>query len=181
MLVAVAGRKKVPWGSEIMKKKSQIKLFESLAVLVVFFFLLVFGISFYFVLQKASINRQLTQQEELKFIQLVQKVSTLPELECSEVGIQLDNCIDILRLKTMQSLLVSSAAVRQKYYDIFGFSRIVVEKIYPEESERITLIDQQRSTSNNATAFDVVQVPLALYNPLDKSFSFGVLEVRRYA
>ena len=160
-----------------MNRRAQIKLFESLAVLVVFFFLLVFGISFYFVLQKASINRQIAEQGELSLVQLVQKVETLPELSCSEVGVQVDNCVDALRLNMLKSLLDSNPLVVQKYFDIFGFSRISVEKVFPGNQTVFVLMDYARTNAS----FDVVQVPLTLYNPLEKSFDFGVLEVRRYS
>ena len=43
-------------------RKAQIKMFETIAVLVIFFFLIVIGVSFYFVMQSSSYNRQVERK-----------------------------------------------------------------------------------------------------------------------
>ena len=64
-------------------KKSQIKMGETLAVLIIFFFLLMFGYSFYAGIQQRNFIQELAQVESLRAIQLAQRVYYLPEIQCS--------------------------------------------------------------------------------------------------
>ena len=78
-------------------KKAQVKMFETIGVLVIFFFLIVLGLSFYFVIAKKGAVEQYEKAAQLKGIEIIRKAITLPELDCARVGVQVENCFDKLK------------------------------------------------------------------------------------
>jgi len=157
------------------QKKSQVKMFETIAVLVVFFFLLVFGVSFYFVMQRTSYNRQVERNAQLLSVQLSQKISDVPELDCALAGIQIDNCIDLIKLERFFEILDEDLK-RVSYFDTLGYSEIYIRTIYPE-AKKYELYNLQPPLFTSAY---MNHIPVLLYNSIDKDFAFAVLEVRTY-
>ncbi len=159
----------------IKAKKSQIKMFETIAVLVVFFFLIVFGVSFYFVLQRTSYNRQVERNAQLISVQLSQKISDVPELDCVLAGIQIDNCIDKIKLEHFNEMLQEDVA-KVTYFDILGYSKIYVRTVYPEFI-KYDLYDKEPETYSSAYRN---QIPVLLYDAVSNKFDFAILEVTTY-
>jgi hypothetical protein len=160
-------------------KRAQIKMFESLAVLVVFFFFLVFGASFYFKLQESSLKRQLEENTQLKVVQIAQKSLTLPELECSRIGVQRENCVDLLKVQQLKDLVDSNDAARLDYFRTFEYSKISVHVIYPPPGDEIVIYDKPDTEHKQQSR--VVQLPVLIYLPQPNAYAFGYLEVIVYA
>lgn len=160
---------------EAKAKKAQIKMFETIAVLVIFFFLMVFGVSFYFVLQRSSYNRQVERNAQLISIQLSQKISDIPELDCALAGIQIDNCIDKIKLEKLNEELKQDEA-KITYFDILGYSKIYVRTIYPE----FIKYDMYEREPDSYSISYRNQIPVLLYDAIKKEFAFAVLEVTTY-
>jgi hypothetical protein len=156
-------------------RKAQVKMFETIAVLVVFFFLLVFGVSFYFVIQRSSYNRQVERNAQLLSVQLSQKISDIPELDCALAGIQIDNCIDKIKLETFRELMEDDLKM-VSYFDTLGYSEIYVKEIYPEAERH----DIYRLDPPSFTSAYMNHIPVLLYDSIGKKFSFALLEVRTY-
>lgn len=159
-----------------MKKKAQVKMFETIAVLIVFFFLLVFGVSFYFVIQRTSYNRQVERNAQLVSIQLSQKISDVPELDCALAGIQIDNCIDKTKLNIFNKTLATNEG-KLNYFDVLGYSQIYVRTVYPE-FKRYDLYELE---PDSFTAAYRNHIPILLFDPIEKKYEFAVLEVTTYA
>ena len=156
-------------------RKAQLKMFETMAVLVVFFFLLIFGVSFYFVMQRSSYNRQVERNAQLMSVQLSQKISDIPELDCALAGVQIDNCVDKVKLEQFNEILQTESA-RVAYFNILGYSEIYVRTIYPESDRH----DIYKLEPNSFTSAYMNHIPVLLYDTISKKFSFAVLEVRTY-
>jgi len=158
-------------------KRAQIKMFESLAVLVVFFFFLIFGASFYFKLQESSLNRQLEQNTQLRVVQIAQKTLTLPEISCSGLSVERENCVDVLKVQEFSRILAdpNNADARVDYFKVFENSDIRVVQIYPQPAEWDIYSNQDGDESR------VLQIPVLIYNALPDTHSFGYIEVRVYA
>jgi len=75
-------------------KKAQIKMGENIAVLLVFTVLLVLGIVFYVQYKRGAIKDELREQRIKTGIEIAQRIAYLPEVQCSEDGIQRENCYD---------------------------------------------------------------------------------------
>ena len=161
-------------------KKSQIKMFETIAVLVVFFFLLIFGASFYFVLQKSSVQKEYQRSVQLESIQATQKIAHLPELDCTQIGIQVENCFDAIKLKEFSDILADETEglkTRLDYFDVFGYTDVVVRSIFPNE---VNYTMYSRPLDDYSVRY-MNNVPLTIFNPVTRKYSFGVLEVTFYA
>lgn len=150
-------------------------MFETMAVLVIFFFLLIFGVSFYFVMQRSSYNRQVERNAQLLSVQLTQKISNIPELDCALAGIQIENCVDKIKLEKMNELL-QDEQTKLYYFNAFGFSKITVRTIYPDFIE-YELYERNPETFSAAYRN---RIPMLLYNALEKKFDFALLEVTTY-
>lgn len=161
-----------------MKKatKAQVKMFETIAVLVIFFFLIAFGLTFYMMISKSSAKKAHERFLQLQAIQTVQRLSTLPELECAVIGVQIENCFDKIKINKFSELLQTEKA-KEWYYKIFGFSEITITQIFPETTTpSITLYSNKLEDKG----YSFSQVPVLLYEPMQNTFSFGVVETKLY-
>ena len=162
-------------------KGAQIKMFETMAVLVIFFFLLVGGAAFYFQIQKSSMQRDIAKQQQLIAFQVVQKALFLPELDCSFVSIQKDNCFDKLKVKEL-SILLSDPEKEDfliNYFRVFGFADIKITQIYPaNETFSYTLYNNIPEAYSSMLK---TQSPVLLFDAVKKRYDFGIIEVDVYA
>ena len=162
-------------------RKAQIKMFETLAVLVIFFFLLVGGAAFYFQIQRSSMQKEMGKQAQLRSFQVVQKALFMPELDCSFVSIQKDNCFDKLKVKKLSDLL--NDPEREDflidYFNVFGFSDIKITQLYPvNETFAFTLY---RNVPDDYREIIKTQSPVLLFDAINNHYNFGVIEVDVYA
>ena len=158
-------------------KKSQIKMGETIAILVIFFFLLVFGFSFYVRMQKQSFKRLEQKQLDLKAVQIAQKASFFPELQCSFKNVMQDNCFDLLKMEAFNSTM-GNEDIKADYYDDFEYSDIRATKIYPPPIKTYPLYENSLAGSSINLS---TRVPISLYNATSKQYYFGMLEVFTYS
>ncbi len=154
------------------KKKSQIGMSETIAILFIFFILVAFGFMFYLRIHRASIKTQLEKSVDLMAIEITQKISFLPELQCSKKNIITDNCIDILKLESAKAIINEN---KESYYDLFSDSEIVVEEIYPKKK---TWILYNKTIEDTSAIF--TPVPILLYNSTSDENYFGVLQIKYF-
>ncbi|MBR9691284.1 hypothetical protein GOV06_00700 [Candidatus Woesearchaeota archaeon] len=158
---------------KISKKTAQVKMFETIAVLVVFFVLIMFGFMFYTKIQKGSFEEAREENLILKAIDTSQKISFLPEFQCSRDNIQEENCIDMLKLDAAEQVINKN---KLDYVETFGFSRVYIQEVYPSQDEwNLYDLPKQEDKGKISTQF-----PISLYNPLTDTYSFGVLFVDNY-
>lgn len=146
---------------------------ESVAVLFIFFIFLVFGFVFYMNVMGSSAKVEMEENIQLKAIGITQKASFLPELQCSEENVRVEDCIDLLKLNAAASLLKENNLY---YYDVFEFSKIWIKKIFPEEDEWLLYNKTLPNYKDKLSTF----VPVSLFNPTSKEYSFSILAVETY-
>jgi hypothetical protein len=161
-------------------KRAQIKMFETMGVLVVFFFLLIAAASFYFQIQKSSLQTELEKQVQLRAIQVVQKALHMPELDCSFASVQKDNCFDKQKLAILSSHLGLSPQEDYlvDYYNLFGFSNVIITQLYPQEENPLVLYRNIPDKYNSKIS---TQSPILLYDVIGNRYDFGIIEVDVYA
>ena len=159
-----------------LQSKGQVQLFETIAVLLVFFVIVGLSLTFYFYISKESAGKEHQRALELAAITTAQKVSTLPELDCIQVNVQIEKCFDELKLTSFSDLLSSNPDARDAYFDTIGYANLTIKKIFPA-SGSIHLYDKM---PGNVTSIEKTFLPINLYNPLTKSFGFAILEVAFY-
>jgi hypothetical protein len=156
--------------------RAQIKMGETLAILIIFFFLVVFGFSFYVRVQGTSFDRQREESADLRAIQIAQKTSFLTELQCTSRNIPEDNCYDLLKLGAFSYRLNHSAEFYDHYYNLFGVSEIFVDSLYPEKKSYVLYVNKPDSFEH----FLVTRIPISLYNATANRHVFGLLTVMTY-
>lgn len=118
--------------TNMMKRKSQIKMTETIGILFVFFFILMLGFIFYARFQQTSLQYKKEKVITQKSIEVAQFVSFLPELQCTvgtEEGVIIKNaCLDLLKLESARQVFTDN---KLYYYDLFYYSTISVKWIYP--------------------------------------------------
>lgn len=153
-----------------MKRRSQIQIGETIAVLFVFFILVIIGFIFYVSVVKGNLESQKEESSQLRSIAIAQKIMFLPELQCSEGNIIIDNCVDILKLKSAQGIMRENELY---YYDMLEFSEINISQIYPDEAKWSVY---SRKTEDFTNKF-VTNVPVSLYDPTTRKHGFGILTI----
>jgi len=155
-------------------KRAQIQMGETIAVLFVFFVLITIGFIFYVKVVKSNIEQEKDEFSQLRSVGVAQRVMFLPELQCSEDNIIKDNCIDILKIDSAQSLMKENKVY---YYDLLQFSEVSISQIYPVEAKWEIY---SRSLEGFKSKF-VTNIPISLYNPSTRRYGFGVLAIETFS
>lgn len=173
------------YGTKNMKnkrwnRKGQLQMTETIAILFIFFILLLFGIIFYFRYQKVAFQEK---QEELlaaRAMESTLKVLFMPELICSRGEAEPeDNCFDVLKLnatkKTMQQYL------DEYYFEIFSYATITVQETYPENTAWVLYDKPKPEFTRKEPTFFVVTLRDELAGKDQPEYGFGYVAVTVYS
>lgn len=106
------------------RKKGQVAMMETLAVLIVVVVLIIFGVIMYFKATATSLQKTGSQLDEEEASILVASLVKMAEISCG------DGCIDASRLYWLKE------NVNNGYYrNLFGKKKVVVEQVYPAVSD----------------------------------------------
>jgi hypothetical protein len=152
--------------------KGQVKLFESIAVLLVFFILIGIGIKFYGGVQLQALEDAKQQFLTLDAIKVSNMLTTLPELSCTLQNVRQGTCIDYLKIQAW-----SNKSVYWNFIDELGSARVTVHQVYPFASEWV-VYDISRGDEKDST---VTYMPLTIYNPVSDTDNFGYMKVELLA
>lgn len=156
-------------------KKCQIQMGESIAVLFIFFILVVFGFAFYSNIMKGSAKSQNDENAQMNAITIAQRVSFLPELQCSKDNVIIEGCLDLYKLNYIGTLLNESNVY---FYDMFMTSTItVVQEMPPDPKVWVFYNHTPKGYKTRLSSF----IPVSLYNDTTKKFNFGILVVDVYS
>ncbi len=158
-----------------MVKKAQVRMTETIAVLFIFFVLVLFGLIFYANIQKSSLEERTSELAVKHARDVALNALFLPELSCSKgENIPIKDCIDLYKLEFAHQKM---QAEKDYYYDVLGFAKIYVNEIYPGENEFV-LYD---NALEGATRSIRTPIPVSLFDPVKKTFEYGVLTVETYS
>ena len=115
--------------------------------------------------------------QQVQAIKSAQRLSTLPELDCSEGEIRELRCVDLWKVQGLTNLLQTDTKMREYYWDIFGYSNLTLRSVFPGEDLSYNLYDYPRRRFRGQS---FIQIPIQMYNPIEGNSSFGVLEVVYY-
>ncbi len=157
------------------RKKGQVQMMETIAVLLIFFILVVLGIMFYARVMRGNLAIEQEEALQLNAIQAASRASSLPELQCSEDNIVSDNCIDLLKLEAAAPI-IRQPANEIYYYDKLLFSKITIYEVYPNDRDW-TLYNRELTDYSNKI---ITNVPIRLFDPITDKSAFGVMHVEYY-
>jgi len=163
------------------RKRGQIRMSETIAVMFIFFVLVVFGIIFYYNYSKVAAKEKQAELLGSKAMDVTLKSLFLPELICSRGEAEPeDNCFDMMKLRQVNKTFMEHFG--EYYFDLFPYTTITVEKIYPGPKKNWTLYDKPKPDWQNkeATYFVVALRDNDPSNPGGYIYTFGVLRVEVY-
>jgi len=161
-------------------KRAQIHMMETIAVLLVFFIMVVIGFVFYVQIIKANIEIEREEARQLQAVEIAQRALFLPELQCSKgKDIIKSDCIDILMLEAFIDSDMDIIGENQLYYhDRLGFSEIIVREVYPDASKpQWVLYDKHLDEFTDKIT---THLPVSLKDPKENKYSFGLMQVSVY-
>lgn len=163
-------------------KKSQIKMMETIAVLLVFLILLVFVMIFYIKMSQSTNTKAKVESANLKAVEIAQFASFMPELQCSSKNIIEENCFDAVKIGVFRNITINDSrgrvALNTTYFDVFENSRIAIAEVYP--NNRSWVIYERRPQAKRLDERTVF-IPVSIYDPIETSYSFGMLNVTTYS
>ena len=107
-------------GMQSRSRRGQLKMFENIGVMIVFFFLLASGMNFYFSVQESSLKKDFARFEQMRAVQVAVQSQFMPELDCSYAGDITQKCIDL------QKALAVAGTTPERFTPTFGFANIVL-------------------------------------------------------
>lgn len=169
--------------SGIHLRRAQIEIGETIVVIFILMILIVFGLVIYYQFQSSSLQQTKQRFGGLKTVELAQVISNMPELQCSNLKVAEVSCIDEVKARQFSSYLATPGNKAFFYYrETLGTSKIEIQRIYPvgllslPEDNLIVTYDNSRGFKNAEPTF----IPINLYNPLQKTYSFALLKATRY-
>ena len=146
-------------------KRGQLQIQESIFVVFIFFIILMLSMIVFYQFETRSINGIKEEHDENLFYHLISYVPSMPELQCSRIGIG-DECIDLSKARAF-------GFMNDDYYKgIFGYKKIILEV-----SEDIVLYNWEPNTYSGERK---ISSPISVYDPNNNKFIVGVLEVYMY-
>jgi len=156
-----------------MRRKSQMHMGETIAIIIVLTFFVIFGLVFYVRIKGQDTQEKKDEYSELDIIGLATSASFLEELQCSTVGVTDNNCYDLLKIEAFQKI---RSRTFFRYFDLFGNSKITIQQAYPEGRQWI-IYD---SNPPSFESINQVRLPINILDPLTGKQGFGVLLVEKY-
>ena len=163
---------------------------ETIAVLFIFFVLLLFGMIFYYRYQSTAIQEKKEELLAERAMGTTLRVLFLPELMCTQFTAEpIDNCIDGLKLQQLEPdrgnggeiAGVIQSNIEDYYFELFSYATITIYEVGEEDPVPHVIYDQPKPDSKNTeTTFFVVTIREQF--PFGREeFRYGYIEVKVYA
>jgi hypothetical protein len=156
-------------------KKSQISMNEVIVVMFIFFVILLIGLIFYFKSQVSSVKSDIESVSDTELKNIMDKVTAMPELRCSQEEFKDDVCFDY---NSFMSFKAFAGAEENKayYFGLFKNSRIRLEYLGGEVSVSGLFGTSYDSFGVNCVAASNIQSPVCFI--YDGSSGQGFAEKR---
>jgi len=108
-------------------KKAQMKMMETIAIIFIFFVLVLFGIIFFYQYSKVSINERNEQFFAERAMRTTLKVLFMPELICTDHGRIEQNCFDLQKIGAAKEVIERNT--EDYYFNLFSYAEITVHQL----------------------------------------------------
>jgi hypothetical protein len=152
--------------------RGQLKMGETIVVLIIFFFLLVFGLVFYASVSKGSSREEGEKRTAMEAVQITQRVESLPELQCTSSGNTDYDCIDLYKMEALSRTASEHPGI---YGKLMPNTRIRASQAFPEVKEWVVY----NNTLSNSSGI-LFSIPTTFYDSVADTFSFGLLIIEVY-
>jgi len=152
------------------RKRAQMKMFETMGVLIVFSLIFVIGMNFYTKIQTQSFMDAKAKFEEFDSVKMSLMAAHLPEIACTMQNVVDGSCVDIDKAMALSTL---SQQLGGHYVEIFGEGKIWIESATRDD---IVLYNM---TPAVAYATSLTPHPIVLHNVSTRRNEFAVLYVEK--
>jgi len=159
-------------------KKAQIKMGENIAVLFIFFILIALAMVFYMRLQNSQLKTLSNEDLAKKAIYISQRISYLPELQCSKENVWDEGCFDKYKIIAMSEMQAETQN-RLYYFDSFGYANITLQ-IYNLDGAPEDNYYAIYTVYKNYTQKPTFYFPFSVYNAVEEKKHFGILKIEIY-
>jgi hypothetical protein len=173
-------------------KKSQMKMAETISILIVFFILIFSAFIIYTNQKSEKIKKQIEEKEMMKSVEIATRAYMLPEIQCSESQcIGCSGAMDLLKLDAVSNFTNANTDdmyifKSPEYFQEFGYATITVQLVYPNSTDVSDLVNYNWTIYNRTApgirnVINPIYVPINVFNPFDNQCYFGVMEVVSYS
>ena len=153
---------------------------ETIAILFIFFILLLFGILFYFRYQKIAFQEKEEELLGARAMENTLKALFMPELICSRGEAEPeDNCFDTLKLDSAREVIERN--IDQYYFEIFSYATITIEETYPVKKTWVLYDKPKPQFIKKEPTFFVVTLRDELAADNQAKYGYGYLSVVVYS
>ena len=173
-----------------MTRQAQLKMMESMMVIVIFIFLIGVALIFYGGVQRQSLKNYATEKSEMGAIILTQDIAFLPELSCTDKNVAVDTCVDLYKAQALYAVLndpTPNIPAQLYYRQKFQNTNISFKIVYPPSRktdwEPIYTPDLDDDGDGvpdvRITGKQTAELPVAIKDPsqLYNEYSVGLLRV----
>jgi hypothetical protein len=162
-------------------KKAQIQMSENVIILFLFFILLAFGVVFFTKVQGAKTEMQVQEDIQGRALQTAQKVTFLPEIQCSKDNVVTSDCYDLFNLLAM-SRLAERGESHTYYASLLGNAIMTVYAVFPINATEPFVI--YNNSKENYTSINTAYIPIRVCNfasnTAEDDCTFSVLKSEVY-
>jgi hypothetical protein len=178
-------------GNKNKLKRSQLKMGETISIIIVFF-ILIFSVFIIYANQKSDkIKEKISEKEMLRSVEMGVKAAFLPEIQCSESQcIGCTGAMDMLKLDAVSNYTnaPNNAGLIFKspyYFQDFGYSIINVEILYPSWEDLPEIIKHNwtiyEKVPNKYNEIYRTYTSINIFDPFNDRCYFGVMEVATFS
>ena len=168
----------------LFNKKGQGHMTETVAVLFIFFVLVLFGMIFYFKYAQGEFEKEKGEQLGRRAIEASLQTLFLPEVLCTDGENEpKDNCIDMVKLQHASDMIKEN---EDYYFDLFSYGKISVFQNYPlpageTEPHEIVLYEKRKpnAEAQEASLF-VVALRDLIQGGAEDYYGYGYMKVVVY-
>jgi hypothetical protein len=154
------------------KKKSQMKMLESIFVLIIFFFMLIFGIIFYVKYQNMEGQNRKKDFVEIKLMEIATRIQNLPEIQCTKDGKYSEfDCVDLHKINFFKDNFEN---YNSYYSKIFSSSFINITQVYPSS------FNYEIYSKDKTNSVRLLFLPVNIYNASSDQYNFGYITIGVY-
>ena len=160
-------------------KKAQLQMGETIFVVFIIIIVIILAVVVYSKIHEGEIKDHQKELRNEQIVSLAHRLSAWSELECSVAEQKEFDCFDTTKLEIFSEFIKSKSQedpfAFEYYHDLLRDSKIVVREIYPFYAEWV-LYENKGQTKT----VDRVIVPVSLYDPFNKNYAFGMMELYVY-
>lgn len=165
-----------PHKTLLLGKKGQVHLTETIAVLFIFFILIIFGMIFYSKYQQISFKEKSEEFVASRAMDTTLQILFLPELICSRGEAEPeDNCIDLMKLRHANETMQDHA--EDYYFDMLSYATITITQLSAEEKNFVLYDKPQPNYKKKEPTYFVV----SLRDDVVGSYGLGYVKVEVYS